>query len=188
MSKNGIDIAVNEEFYFKVPNSAPMKKYALPLVFCMLTAFIISCEKQDLLSPKTTEEPKLLFVNFIEDTVPVKLSVTSARKESIGAVFTTTIEGKMPDSIIRKNNLVIRVTGDSARAYINTEIFASYTDSAGNVYANTIADTLNKVTITKIEKKKDGSVEGNFTIRVSNFTKTKTFLLKEGKFSTIFPE
>lgn len=165
-----------------------MKKYLLLISSCVLTAAIVSCEKQDLLSPKTTEEPKLLFVNFIEDTVPVKLSVTSARKESIGVVFTTTIEGKMPDSILRKNNLIIRVTGDSARAYINTEIFASYTDSAGNVYANTITDTLNKVAITRIEKKKDGSIEGNFTIRVSNFTKTKTLLLKEGKFSTIFPE
>lgn len=165
-----------------------MKKYFLIISSCILAAVIVSCEKQDLLSPKTTEEPKLLFVNFVEDTVPVKLSVTSARKESIGSVFTTTIEGKLPDSIIRKNNLVIRVTGDSTRAYISTEIFASYTDSAGNVYANTITDTLNKVTITKIEKKKEGSVEGSFTIRVSNFTKTKTLLLKEGKFSTIFLE
>lgn len=165
-----------------------MKKYFTLISSCILVTFIVSCEKQDLLSPKTTAEPKLLFVNFIEDTVPVKLSVTSARKESIGSIFTTTIDGKLPDSIIRKNNLVIRVTGDSARAYINTEIFASYTDSAGNVYANTITDTLNKVTITKIEKKKEGIVEGNFTIRVSNFTKTKTLLLKEGKFSTIFLE
>ena len=165
-----------------------MKKYSLLIIFCTLTAFIISCDKQDSLSPKTIEEPKLLFVNFIEDTVPVKLSITSARKESIGTVFTTTIEGKMPDSILRKNNLIIRVTGDSARAYINTEVFASYTDSAGNVYANNITDTINKVIITKIEKKKDGSVEGNFTIRVSNFTKTKTLMLKEGKFSTIFQE
>ena len=165
-----------------------MKKYSLLIVFCILTAFIISCEKQDTLSPKTIEEPKILFVNFIEDTLPVKLSITSARKESIGSVFTTTIEGKLPDSILRKNNLIIRVTGDSARAYINTEIFASYTDSSGNVYANNITDTINKVTITKIEKKKDGSVEGSFTIRVSNFTKTKTLMLKEGKFSTIFPE
>lgn len=165
-----------------------MKKYFLLIGFCILIAFIISCEKQDLLSPKTTEEPKLLFVNFVEDTVAVKLSVTSARKESIGSVFTTTIEGKLPDSILRKNNLIIRVTGDSARAYINTEIFASYTDSTGNVYANTITDTVNKMIITKMEKRKDGSVEGSFTIRVSNFTKTKTILLKEGKFSTIFPE
>ena len=128
-----------------------MKKYSLLIIFCTLTVFIISCDKQDSLSPKTIEEPKLLFVNFIEDTVPVKLFITSARKESIGTVFTTTIEGKMPDSILRKNNLIIRVTGDSARAYINTEVFAGYTDSAGNVYANNITDTINKVIITKIE-------------------------------------
>lgn len=165
-----------------------MKKYSLLITLCTLTAFIISCEKQDSLSPKTTEEPKLFFINFIEDTVPVKLSITSARKESIGIIFTTTIEGKMPDSSLRKNNLIIRVTGDSARPYINTEIFANYTDSAGNAYADNITDTVNKVTITKIEKKKYGSIEGSFTIRVSNFTKTKTLLLKEGKFSTVFPE
>ena len=112
----------------------------------------------------------------------------SAINAVVSAKFTTTIEGKLPDSILRKNNLIIRVTGDSARAYVNTEIFASYTDSSGNIYANNITDTINKVTITKIEKKKDGSVEGSFTIRVSNFTKTKTLMLKEGKFSTVFSE
>jgi hypothetical protein len=84
--------------------------------------------------------------------------------------------------------LIIRVTGDSARAYSNTEIFVSYTDSLGVAYANTVADTLNKVTITKMEKKKDGLVEGNFTIRVSNNPKTKTYLLKNGRISTVFPE
>ncbi|MEP7254963.1 MAG: hypothetical protein ABI666_04260, partial [Ferruginibacter sp.] len=96
-----------------------MKKNLQLIGFCILTAFIISCDKQDSLSPKTIEQTKSPFVNFIKDTVPVKLSITSARKESIGTVFTTTIEGKMPDSILRKNNLIIRVTGNSARAYIN---------------------------------------------------------------------
>jgi hypothetical protein len=165
-----------------------MKKYNLLISFCLLTVFIISCAKQESLSPKAPEEPKLLFVNFIEDSVAVKLPVTSAREESIGNVFTTAIEGKLPDSVLKRNNLIIRVTDDSARAYVNTEILASYTDSAGFTYSTNTADTINKVTITKIEKKKDGSVEGSFTIRVSNSTKTKTLMLKEGKFSTVFPE
>jgi hypothetical protein len=120
--------------------------------------------------------------------VTVKLSVTEAREESIGNVFTIAIEGKLPDSVLRKNSLIIRVTDDSARTYTKAEILASYTDSAGFTYANAVADTINKVTITKIEKRKDGTVEGNFTIRVSNSTKTKTIMLKEGKFSTVFPE
>jgi len=111
-----------------------------------------------------------------------------ARSESIGNLTATSVEGKLPDSIVRRNNLIIRVTGDSARAYTYTEIFASYTDSSGNTYATSITDTTNKVSITKLEKIRDGSVEGNFTIRVSNFTKTKTLSLKEGKFSTIFFE
>ena len=165
-----------------------MKKYSLLIVLCLLAAFIFSCEKQESLSPKITEKPKLLFVKFVEDSVAITLSVTAAREESIGNVFTTTIEGKLPDSVAKRNNLVIRVTDDSARAYVNSEILASYTDSAGITYANIIADTINKVTINKIEKRKDGSVEGSFTIRVSNSTRTKSVMLKEGKFSTVFPE
>lgn len=165
-----------------------MKKHFPLICYMLLTTAFVSCAKQDYLSPVTITTPKLLFIDFIEDTVTVKLSVTGARKESIGNIFTTTIEGKMPDSGLRKNNLVIRVTGDSARVYSYTEIFASYTDSAGNTYANNIADTTNKLTITKIEKRKDGTVEGDFTIRVSNFTKTKILLLKNGKFSTLFSD
>ncbi len=165
-----------------------MKNYFLPFRFIITAICIISCTKQDDLSAIPIKEPGLSYVSFIEDTIAIKLTVTSARKESIGNIFTTTIEGKLPDSIFRQNSLVIRVTGDSARAYANTEIFAGYTDSAGMTYANNSADTSNKLAITKIERKKDGSVEGNFTIRVSNFTKTKTLLLKEGKFSTVFSE
>ena len=159
------------------------------LIGCIVSATIISsCTKEDEFSPQPITLPQSFYVDFLQDTIPVKLSVTTARKESIGNLFTTSIEGKLPDSISRQNNLIIRVTGDSARAYTHTEIFASYTDSAGNTFANNITDTVNKVTITKIEKRKDGIVEGNFTIRVSNFTKTKILLLKEGKFSTIFFE
>lgn len=166
----------------------PMKKYFLPLVFSVSAACIISCEKQDSLSPVITEVPILSFINFNEDSLAVKLPVTTAREERIGNVFVTAIEGKLPDSIPRMNSLIIRVTGDSARLYTRAEILADYTDSLGNRYANNTSDTLNKVTITKIEKKKDGSIEGNFTIRVSNSTKTQTLILKEGKFSTVFPE
>ena len=165
-----------------------MKKFFPLLSYMLFAAALVSCEKQDYLSPLSITTPKLLFVDFIEDTVAVKLLVTSARKESIGNIFTTTIEGKLPDSVLRKNSLVVRVTGDSIRAYTYSEIFASYTDSAGNTYANNIADTVNKLTITKMEKRKDGAVEGDFTIRVSNFTKTKILLLKNGKFSTLFSD
>jgi hypothetical protein len=165
-----------------------MKKYFLLINYMLLTAALVSCTKQDSLSSQPLTEPKLNFISFIEDTVAVKLLVTSARKESIGNIFTTTVEGKLSDSMISKNNLVLRVTGDSARAYSYTEIFASYTDSAGNTYANTITDTINKLTVTKIEKRKDGTVEGDFTIRVSNFTKTKMLLLTNGKFSTLFSD
>jgi hypothetical protein len=165
-----------------------MKKYTLFISFCLLTAFIISCEKQDMLSPIETPQPKILFVDLIEDSLAVRLSETSARPESIGNVSVTAIEGKLPDTVSRKNSLIIRVTGDVARLYTKAEILANYTDSLGNSYANNTADTINKVTITKIEKKKDGAVEGSFTIRVSNSTQTKTLMLKDGKFSTVFPE
>jgi len=111
-----------------------------------------------------------------------------ARSESIGSLLATSVEGKLPDSIVRKNNLIIRVMGDSSRAYTNTEIIASYTDSSGNTYSTNITDTTNKVWMTKLEKIKDGVVEGSFTIRVSNSTKTKNLLLKDGKFSTLFFE
>ncbi|HMI78949.1 MAG TPA: hypothetical protein VK484_09145 [Ferruginibacter sp.] len=165
-----------------------MKKPLLFISCVLLTAAMISCTKQDSLSPQPIPVTKLLYLDFLQDTLPVKLSITMARSESIGNLTATSVEGKLPDSIVRKNNLIIRVTGDSARAYTYTEIFASYTDSSGNTYSTNITDTINKVSITKLEKRRDGSVEGNFTIRVSNFTKTKTLSLKEGKFSTLFFE
>jgi len=156
----------------------------------LLFVTLFACTKQDALvpQPNPTPETTLSYLSFLQDTVGLTMPITTARKEKIGTISTTSIEGKLPDTIIKKNSLIIRVTGDSARAYNNTEIFASYTDSLGNTYANTINDTTNKVTITKLEKKAKGIIQGVFTIKVSNTTKTKTFLLANGKFSTTFFE
>jgi hypothetical protein len=165
-----------------------MKNNSRRNIFLLALMFFLSCGKQDLLSPIPVEEIKISFISFKQDTVPVTLTVTSARKENVGSLFATSIDGKFPDSILQMNNLIIRVTGDSARLYNHTEIFASYTDSSGNTFANDVADTINTVRITKMEKRQNGNVEGNFTIRVSNFTKTKTLLLNNGKFSTAFSE
>jgi hypothetical protein len=162
-----------------------MRNLFLPAISA--TIIFIACSKQDTTEPPLlVPEVKTSFISFKQDTVALKLSITTARKENVGSLFTTAIEGKLPDSIVRKNNLIIRVTGDSARLYSNIEILASYTDSTGVTYSNSITDTSNKVTITKLEKKKQGAVEGNFTIKVSNTTKTKTLVLKEGKFLTNF--
>ncbi|MBP6023768.1 hypothetical protein [Ferruginibacter sp.] len=163
-----------------------MKNIFSALLFMLLITIFSYCTKQDALTAIPEPEIKLSYISFKQDTIPVTLSVTTARKENVGSLFTTAIEGKLPDTTIKKNTLIIRVTGDSARKYTGTEIFASYTDSAGITYANSITDTINKVTITKMIKKKDGAVEGSFTIRVSNNTKSKTYLLTEGKFSTTF--
>lgn len=165
-----------------------MKKTTLCFILLSVIIVFISCKKEDTLVPIPEPEIKLSYISFKQDTIPLTLSITTARKENVGSLYTTAIEGKLPDSILRKNNLIIRVTGDSARAYKNTEIFASYTDSLGVTYANAVADTVNKVMITKLQKIKQGIVEGSFTIRVSNNTKTKTLLLTEGKFSTSFLE
>ena len=165
-----------------------MKNTTLRYLILLTVIIFISCKKQDAIVSAPVPETKLSYISFKQDTIPVTLSVTTARNESIGSLFTTTIEGQMPDSILRKNNLTIRLTGDSARPYLNTEIFASYTDSLGVTYANTINDTINKVILTKLQKIKQGIVEGNFTIRVSNSTKTQTLLLTQGKFSTSFDE
>jgi hypothetical protein len=162
-----------------------MRNLFLPAISAII--IFIACSKQDTTEPPLpVPEVKTSFISFKQDTVALKLSITTARKENVGSLFTTAIEGKLPDSIVRKNNLIIRVTGDSARLYSNIEILASYTDSTGLTYSNSITDTSNKVTITKLEKKKQGAVEGNFTIKVSNTTKTKTLVLKEGKFLTNF--
>lgn len=160
-----------------------MKNITL-LLFVITTCY--ACNKEDTLVANPEPEIKLSYFSFKQDTIPVTLSVTTARKENVGILYTTALEGKLPDSILRKNNLIIRVTGDSARLYKGSEILASYTDSLGVTYANSTSDTTNRVTITKLQKIKQGIVEGNFTIRVSNTTKTKTFLLTEGKFSTSF--
>lgn len=165
-----------------------IKNYRPVFIFIFTPIIFISCTKQEAPVPIPGPEIKLSSISFKQDSIAVNLSVTTARKENVGALFTTSVEGKLPDSIVRKNNLIIRVTGDSARKYLNTEIFASYTDAAGVTYANVINDTANKVTVTKLQKIKQGIVEGSFTIRVSNSTKTKILLLTEGKFSTSFFE
>ncbi|MGB4843333.1 MAG: hypothetical protein WBP16_02645 [Ferruginibacter sp.] len=165
-----------------------MKNPSRNYFYILLVMFFISCEKQDELSPITVPPIRPSYISFNEDTIAVKLIITSARKEYVGSLLATAIDGKQPDSILQKNNLIIRVTGDSARVYSNTEIFASYTDSLGNSFATANDDTTNIVQITKFEKKADGIVEGSFTIRVSNFTKTKILLLNKGMFSTAFFE
>jgi hypothetical protein len=157
------------------------------LSFFTLLIFI-ACEKQDTITLLPVPEVKEFYISFKQDTVPVKLPVTSARQESIGTLLTTAVDGKLPDSLINKTSLIIRVTDTSARTYSYTEILASYTDSAGNTYANNTADTINVVKLTKREKKRDGILEGSFTIRVSNFTKTKTFILNNGKIYSVFVE
>jgi hypothetical protein len=161
-----------------------MKTFFLAFIF--LAGIVISCSKQNSLTPQPAATSS--FISFKQDTIPVNLSITSSQKQSIGSLSVIAIQGQLPDSSVSKNNLVIRVTGDSARAYTNTEIFASYTDSLGNAYASTINDTINKVTFIKLQQTPQGMVQGNFTIRVSNTTKTKTLLLNQGKFSTNFSQ
>lgn len=162
--------------------------FTIPFILLFAAVFMY-CSKQDALTAiETPPATPAHAVSFKQDTLPVTLSVTAARREKIGSLYATAIEAKYPDSTVRKTNLIIRVTGDSARAYSNTEIFAAYTDSTGAVYANAVADTGNKVTITKMEKKKDGLLQGSFTIRVSNSTKTKSYLLKDGTIYSTFPD
>ncbi len=161
-----------------------MKNILSITVFLFAITYFFSCNKQNPLSPQPVAASS--FISFKQDTIPVNLTVTSAQKESIGNLLATSIQGQLPDSFLAQNSLVIRVTGDSARAYASTEIFASYTDTLGNAYANTLNDTINKVTITKLQNTKQGLVQGSFTIRVSNTTKTKTLFLNQGKFSTNF--
>jgi hypothetical protein len=143
------------------------------LLFIFSTTFFITSAKQE--TQVLQQEIKLSYISFKQDTMPVKLSITTARKENIGSLFTTAVEGKLHDTILQKNNLIIRVTGDSTR---------TYTDSLGITYANTIGDTFNKFTITKFEHKNGGFVEGSFTIRVRNNTTAKVVLLTEGIFFT----
>jgi hypothetical protein len=166
-----------------------MKNAAIVSILSFSVLFFISCTKNETaITPVPAPEIKYSSISFKQDSIAVNLSVTTARKENVGNLYATSIEGKLPDSTIRKNNLIIRVTGDSARKYGNTEIFASYTDSSGITYGNAVADTMNTVTITKLQKIKQGIIEGSFTIRVSNSTKSKTLLLSSGKFSTSFFE
>lgn len=163
--------------------------FSIPFIV-VIAAVLMHCSKQGAAVPIETPPPppQPLAISFKQDSVFINLAITSCRKENVGTYKTTAIEAKYPDSTVRKNSLIIRVTGDSARAYSNTEILATYTDSLGVMFSNTIADTVNKVNLTKVEKKKNGLVTGSFTIKVSNSTKTKTYLLKDGTISSTFPE
>jgi hypothetical protein len=187
-TKLGTDIAHEFPIQSTYPTQHKMKNLFSAIFFVIVITGLAYCSKKDKLPPKEETIPPISTISFKQDTVPVILSITAARKEKVGSLNVTAVEGKLPDSIVRKNNLIIRLFGDSARAYNNTEILVSYTDSLGMAYTNVITDTLNKVSISKMEKKKDGLVEGNFTIRVSNSTKTKTFLLTTGKISTAFTD
>ncbi len=162
--------------------------FSIPFIIVAALS-LMYCSKQQALV--AVEAPPVLVsqaISFKQDTLPVSLSVTTARKENVGTYKTTAVEAKYPDSTIRKNSLIIRVTGDSASAYSNTEILATYIDSAGVMFSNIITDTVNKIILTKLEKKKNGLVQGSFTIKVSNSTKTKTYLLKEGIISSTFAD
>lgn len=163
--------------------------FSIPFII-VVSAVLMHCSKQGAAVPIETPPPppQPLAITFKQDSVFINLSITSCRKENVGTFKTTAIEAKYPDTTVRKNNLIIRITGDSARSYSNTEILATYTDSLGVMFSNTIADTSNKVNITKLEKKKNGLVAGSFTLKVSNSTKTKTYLLKDGTISSTFPE
>ncbi len=164
-----------------------LKNYFSLLLLFSVSIFFMCCAKQEVIAPITEPPlPQVLAISFKQDTLPVSLPITTARKENVGTLFTTAIEAKFPDSTVKKNSLIIRVTGDSARGYYPTEIFATYTDSSGIMFSTATTDTANKITLTKLQKKKGGIIEGSFTIRVSNSTKTKTYLLKEGKISSAF--
>lgn len=162
--------------------------FTIPFIVVAAVSLMYCTKEAPLVPIETPPAPQPVAISFKQDTIPVTLSVSTSRKENVGTYKVTAIEAKYPDSTIRKNSLIIRVTGDSARAYSNTEILATYTDAAGVMFSNVTSDTANKVTITKLEKKKDGLVQGSFTIKVSNSTKTKTYLLKEGTISSTFPE
>jgi hypothetical protein len=153
----------------------------ISLIVCFI---FLSCNKQnDFVAPIIPIDP---YISLKQDTTAIKFNVTTARKEAIGSISTTTIQGKFADSNTRKNNIVIRVTGDSTKTYSRAEIFATYTDSLGDSFSSSTTDSTNRFTLTTCEKKKNGLVQGNFTIRVSNITKTKILILKEGKFSVSF--
>jgi hypothetical protein len=169
---------------FNHPMQISIKKYRSYCIAVVVTA--TACSKQNNIPITEPPVPVITQLSFTQDSIPLTFAITEARKENVGNLFTTAIEGKYPDSTIRKNNIIIRLTGDSARAYANTEILVSYTDSAGITFSNQTADTVNKAVITKMEKKKNGIVEGSFTIRVSNTPKTKMYLLKNGRFTAIF--
>ena len=163
-----------------------MKNYLHRYAFLLAFIAFLACEKQDPLVPIPV--PKASYISFSRDTLAVRLTVTSTRKENVGNLFAVAIDGKMSDSIINRSSLIIRLAGDSTGLYNHQQIFASYTDSLGNSFSTEVADTINTVRITKIEKIQNGNVDGDFTIRVSNFTKSKILILGNGKISTLFSQ
>jgi Family of unknown function (DUF6252) len=120
--------------------------------------------------------------------LPVKLTIVTARKESIAGLMATTIDGKNSDTSKQKRSLILRALGDSARTYKFTEILVTYKDASGESFSNITSDTSGKINITKLERKAKGLIEGNFELILANTQKTKTIWLKEGRFSTIAEE
>lgn len=146
---------------------------------------LLSCSKSD--SP-TKSSLSSYSIIFKADTVPVKLTIVAARKETIVGLMATTIDGKNTDTSKQKRSLILRVLGDSARTYRFAEILVTYKDAVGENFSNITADTTGKINITKLEKKSKGLIEGSFEMKLVNTQKNKTIWLKDGRFTAITEE
>lgn len=161
-----------------------LNSLVLFIYYCCFFLFI-SCSKND-----NPTKPSLssYSITFRADTIPVKLTIVAARKESIAGLMATTIDGKNSDTSKQKRSLILRAFGDSSRTYRFAEILVTYKDSTGESFSNITSDTTGKINITKLEKKPKGLIEGSFEMKLANTQKTKTVWLKEGRFTAITDE
>jgi hypothetical protein len=144
----------------------------------------IACSKDN-----PTKTPAVAYgISFRADTMLIKLPVVTARVESIGGLSAVTIEGKSPDTASKKHSIVLRLLGDTARAYSNTDVLIAYKDAAGDSYSGVSGDTLSKVIVTKMQRKQKGIVEGSFELLVKNNQKATTIRLSAGKFTVLFED
>ncbi len=161
-----------------------IRPYCLAMACALAT--LVSCSKNE--APALIIEPPLATaMQFYQDTTGVSLSITSCRKETIGPLTAIVLQGQYADTIRKPNRISLRIIGDTSRTYRSSEIIASYTDSTG-MHFSSVSDPADSVVITKLNKTNNGLVTGTFAVTVRNTAGTKSYALRQGRFTTLFSD
>lgn len=158
-----------------------MKRTPLLLSIVSLCGMLIACNKSDS-NPLST--PASSFTFSANDTV-LSFPVNLAYIQDVYNVHTTLISGQYKDTSSKKGSISFRLIGDTTGRYRGDSLLVTYTNAAGNIYYNT-SDSTNFVQVDKFEKKYNGTVSGNFYLKVFNSSGIIQF--SQGSFTALYQD